>query len=79
MGTTETARVDQLSEVISQQELLAHWQGHRDLTRRIIAAFPENDFFNFRIGGMRPLFGNDRRITRYCRTWNEGSRHRKAG
>lgn len=55
MGTTETARLDQLSEVISQQELLAHWQGHRDLTRRIIAAFPENDFFNFRIGGMRPF------------------------
>lgn len=39
--------------VISQQELLNHWQGHRNLTRRVIEAFPETDFFEFNIAGMR--------------------------
>ena len=34
-------------------ELLAHWQGHRKLTRRMIEAFPEDKLFTFSIGGMR--------------------------
>lgn len=38
---------------ITKAELLAHWQGHRSLTRKVIAAFPEQDFFNYSIGGMR--------------------------
>ncbi|NTS39788.1 damage-inducible protein DinB [Flavisolibacter sp. BT320] len=42
-------------EVITQEELLHHWQGHRKLTRRVIEAFPEQEFFNFSIGGMRPF------------------------
>lgn len=40
-------------QVISSQDLLKHWQGHRALTRRVIEAFPEKDFFEFSIGGMR--------------------------
>lgn len=40
-------------QVISPQDLLKHWQGHRALTRRVIEAFPEKDFFEFSIGGMR--------------------------
>lgn len=40
-------------EVISKSELLKHWQGHRVLTRKVIEAFPEKDFFGFSIGGMR--------------------------
>lgn len=40
-------------EIISPAELLKHWQGHRNLTRRVIEAFPEKDFFEFFIGGMR--------------------------
>ncbi|MGN6616567.1 MAG: DinB family protein [Ilyomonas sp.] len=51
MNTTKTAT--QLAEVITPEELLAHWQAHRGLTRRVIEAFPENEFFNHRIGGMR--------------------------
>jgi uncharacterized damage-inducible protein DinB len=43
--------------VITGEELLNHWQGHRRLTRRVIEAFPEEDFFTFSIGGMRPLSG----------------------
>lgn len=40
-------------QVISKENLLRHWQGHRTLTRRVIEAFPEKDFFEFSIGGMR--------------------------
>ncbi len=40
-------------EVISRQALLAHWQGHRALTRRVIEAFPEDKLFTYSIGGMR--------------------------
>lgn len=44
-----------VDSIIDPAELLAHWQGHRALTRRVIEAFPEKDFFGFRIGGMRPF------------------------
>ncbi len=45
------------AQVISKDELLKHWQGHRALTRRVIELFPEKDFFEFSIGGMRPFAG----------------------
>jgi uncharacterized damage-inducible protein DinB len=41
--------------VISAEQLLKHWQGHRSLTRRVIEAFPEKEFFEYSIGGMRPF------------------------
>lgn len=44
-----------VSQVISQEDLLKHWQGHRALTRRVIELFPEKDFFEFSVGGMRPF------------------------
>ncbi|NMH27671.1 DinB family protein [Flavobacterium silvaticum] len=47
MNATTTA------QVISPEALLQHFQGHRSLTRRVIEAFPEKDFFEFSIGGMR--------------------------
>ncbi|MBB1283098.1 damage-inducible protein DinB [Flavisolibacter sp. BT320] len=47
--------VQQTRQVITQEELLRHWQGHRQLTRRVIEAFPEDQFFTFSIGGMRPF------------------------
>lgn len=34
-------------------QLLNHWQGHRNLTRNVIKAFPEDKLFNYTIGGMR--------------------------
>ena len=43
------------SLVITPEQLRAHWQGHRALTRRIIAAFPEDQLFTFSVGGMRPF------------------------
>jgi hypothetical protein len=35
--------------------LLAQWQGHRRLTRRLIDAFPDGKLFGFSVGGMRPF------------------------
>lgn len=43
------------AQVISKENLLIHWQGHRTLTRRVIETFPEKEFFEFSIGGMRPF------------------------
>ena len=48
----ETATANQ---IITSEALLKHWQGHRALTRRVIEAFPEQDFFNFSIGGLRTM------------------------
>ncbi len=41
--------------VLSPSDLLAHWQGLRALTRRVIEAFPEEHLFTFAVGGMRPF------------------------
>jgi len=41
--------------VITSQELLEHWQGHRRLTRKLIEAFPEKELFTYSVGGMRPF------------------------
>jgi uncharacterized damage-inducible protein DinB len=35
------------------EQLLHHWQGHRRLTRRVIAAFPEDQLFTHSVGAMR--------------------------
>lgn len=43
------------TSILNKEQLLKHWQGHRDLTRRVIEKFPEKDFFEFSIGGMRPM------------------------
>ena len=43
------------TSVITAEELLEHWQGHRRLTRRVIEAFPEDKLFSFSVGGMRPF------------------------
>lgn len=44
-----------MQEIITPTELLANWQGNRRLTRKVIEVFPEKDFFEFSIGGMRPF------------------------
>lgn len=45
----------ELQMIISQEQLLKHWQGHRGLTRRVIEAFPEKQLFHFTLGEMRPF------------------------
>ena len=51
MSTMESKKSKQ--PIMTSSELLVHWQGHRNLTRKLIEAFPENEFFNYSIGGMR--------------------------
>ncbi|MGL6128640.1 damage-inducible protein DinB [Chryseobacterium artocarpi] len=51
MTTTATAT----QQFMTTEQLLKDWQGHRNLTRRVIDAFPEKELFEFSIGGMRPF------------------------
>ncbi|MFD1001995.1 DinB family protein [Ohtaekwangia kribbensis] len=44
-----------VNPVITAEQLLEHWQGHRRLTRRAIEVYPEDKFFTYSIGGMRPF------------------------
>ncbi len=39
--------------VITPAQLLRQWQNHRNLTRRVIEAFPEKELYNYSLGGMR--------------------------
>ena len=39
--------------LLTPADLLAHWQGHRDLTRRVIEAFPEEGFTTHHAPDMR--------------------------
>ena len=41
--------------VMTAAQFLEHWQGHRTLTRRTIAAFPDDKLFTYSVGGMRPF------------------------
>ncbi len=43
------------ANIVQQSYLLQHWLGHRKLTRKLIEVFPEKEFFEFSIGGMRPF------------------------
>ena len=49
----QTTQQNAMNEVLNPEELLNHWQGHRNLTRKVIQAFPEKELFTHRIGGMR--------------------------
>lgn len=51
------AETNTQAPTITPEQLLKYWQGHRALTRRVIDAFPENDLFNYSIGGMRTMSG----------------------
>lgn len=45
--------LENTTTVITPEALQQHWQGHRDLSRRILDQFPEKELFEFSIGGMR--------------------------
>ena len=53
--TLDTASRATTPVVIDSHAVLAHWQGHRRLTRHTIDAFQEKDLFEFSVGGMRPF------------------------
>ena len=50
MASSSTA-----APIMTSQQFLEHWQGHRALTRRVIDAFPEDKLFDYSVGGMRPF------------------------
>lgn len=50
-----TAETETATQIITADQLLSAWQGHRALTRRVIEAFPEDKLFTYSIGGMRPF------------------------
>jgi uncharacterized damage-inducible protein DinB len=54
MTTTPSVTTENIS-LLSTEELLQNWQGHRRLTRKMIEAFPEDKLFTYSIGGMRPF------------------------
>lgn len=43
--------------VLTPDQLLDSWQGHRRVTRRMIDAFPEKELFTYSVGGLRPFGG----------------------
>ena len=50
MASTSTA-----APIMTSQQFIDSWQGHRALTRRVVDAFPEDKLFAHSIGGMRPF------------------------
>ncbi len=45
-----------MDTVLTHNQLLDHWLGHRRLTRRVIEAFPDEEAFTtFAVGEMRPF------------------------
>ena len=54
MASTTTAPPT-AAPIMTSQQFLEHWQGHRALTRRVIEAFPEDKLFTYSVGGMRPF------------------------
>src|SRR5437868_12965094 len=55
MSSAGNASSTEKVTVLTAEVLLAHWQGHRRLTRRVIEVFPEDKLFSFSVGGMRPF------------------------
>ena len=43
------------AQVISKEDLLKHWQGHRSLTQRVIEAFLKKIFLNFLLAACERL------------------------
>ena len=54
MNTTVKPQ-NESTQIMNPADLLEQWQGHRRLTRKVIEAFPEKEFFGYTLGGMRPF------------------------
>ena len=50
-NTMELTKEGQKVTFLTAEALLEHWQGHRRLTRKLIAAFPDDKLFTYSIGG----------------------------
>lgn len=49
----ETISTTRQTTALTSRDLKLHYLGHRSLTKKLLEAFPEKEFFNFSIGGMR--------------------------
>jgi len=58
--------------ILTPDQLLSHWQGHRRVTRRVIEAFPDEPFTQFAVGGMRPALGLATEIVQMAEPTLEG-------
>jgi uncharacterized damage-inducible protein DinB len=54
-STLESTELALEATVITSKVLLKQWHGHRNVTRRVIEAFPEDKLFTYSVGGMRPF------------------------
>jgi uncharacterized damage-inducible protein DinB len=54
-ANNQTTEMEATAQIITPDQLLAHLQGHRKLTRKVIEAFPEDQLYTFSVGGMRPF------------------------
>jgi uncharacterized damage-inducible protein DinB len=52
-----TSQSEEMTPVLDTDLFLERYRGHRRLTRRVIAAFPADQFATFSVGGMRPFGG----------------------
>jgi len=50
---TKAVKSETTHQIISPSQMHTYWQGHRQLTRRVIEAFPADKLFTFSIGSMR--------------------------
>lgn len=54
-NNTLTATEPTTAVILTHEQLLEHWQGHRNITRRLIERFPADQLFSYSLGGMRPF------------------------
>ena len=65
------AKVSAETDVITPAQLLKHWQNHRNLTRRVIEAFPEKNYTIIPSEACVPLPSWHGNIGDGC-SWHEG-------
>lgn len=50
-----TATLTTAPVALTMDQFFSHWMGHRNLTRKTIETYPEDQLFSFSVGGMRPF------------------------
>lgn len=53
--STATLTSASAATALSMEQFFNHWMGHRNLTRKTIETYPEDQLFTFSVGGMRPF------------------------
>jgi uncharacterized damage-inducible protein DinB len=53
--STATLNPASNATALTTEQFFNHWMGHRNLTRKTIEKYPEDQLFTFSVGGMRPF------------------------